>query len=477
MKNIIEKNIKKNNIRIILKKSTFIFMLATFLFSVSCESLDMFVRKGHNGENLYELELYGENIASSANINIVDLHGFNIQDFNDANVARYIKYYQTSARNWMQVMLDRAEPYKDYIRQVFLEEGVPLDLMYLPMIESSFDPHAVSRVGAAGLWQFMPRTGEIYGLKINYWVDDRFDPERSTRAAAKHLKMLNKNFKNWVLSLIAYNAGGGRVSRAIKKAGSNNFWELARMEALPEETRNYIPKFVAAVIIAKNPETFGFTVKKPNVIFPQGDIVYIDDAADISIIADAIDVPAEDIKILNPQLAQGVTPPSSVRYPLRVPQGKGEIFESTFGSIPKEERITFRRHIVRMNETISHLARFYNVPQFAILDLNKMGSRSTLQIGQNILIPIRGLDNAKQVDMLQYETEQQRIAEGKFVEFANLPPPDYDYKDIIYCILPGDSLWNIAVKFKIDIDQIKAWNKMKSNTLSIGDEIFLRIPQ
>jgi len=461
----------------IAKNIICLFMAFVLIFTSACESYDMFVRKGLKGDNLFELELYGENLSKSSNIKIIDLHGFNIDNFHDERVNRYIKYYQTTGRNWMQIILDRGQPYLEYMRTVFIEEGVPEDLIYLPMIESSFNPHAISRVGAAGLWQFMPRTGAIYGLKMNYWVDDRFDPERSTRAAAKHLKMLNKNFKNWVLSLIAYNAGGGRVSRAIKKAKSNDFWELSRQKALPEETINYIPKYIATVMIAKNPERFGFKINKPNVIFPQGDIVYIDDAADLSIIANAIDVPASDIRILNPQLAQGVTPPSSIRYPLRVPKGKGEVFDKTFGSIPKEDRVTFRRHTVKMNETISHLSRFYSVPQSAIIQLNKIRYASSLQIGQNVLIPIRGLDNAEQIDVLQYETEQKRLADGKFMEFSKLPPPDYEYKDIIYCILPGDSLWNIARNFNVDIDQIKAWNNIKGNILSIGDEIFLRIPK
>lgn len=459
------------------KKIGGLLMAVLLLFSISCESYDMFLRRGIKGENLFRLELYGENLSGSSGVKIIELHGFNIEDFHDEKVNNYIKYYQTSGRKSMQTILDRAQPYLAYIKTVFKEEGIPEDLIYLPIIESSFSPRAVSHMGAAGLWQFMPRTGAIYGLKVNYWVDDRFDPERSTKAAAKHLQMLNNNFKNWVLSLIAYNAGGGRVSRAIRQAGSNNFWELSRKEALPEETINYIPKYIAAVMIAKNPEHFGFVINEPNVIFPQGDIVYIDDAADISIIAETIDVPAEDIRILNPQFARGVTPPSVVRYPLRIPIGKGEVFEEKFNSVPPSERTTFRRHVVRMNETISHLSKFYGVPQSAILELNKMSRSTALQIGKDLLIPITGLDNAKQVDAMQYEEEQRRISEGKFVEFSQLEPPDYEYKDIMYCVLPGDSLWNIAMKYKIDIDQIKAWNKMSGNTLSIGDEIFLRIPK
>ena len=164
-----------------------------------------------------------------------------------------------------------------------------------------------------------------------------------------------------------------------------------------------------------------------------------------------------------------------VRYPLRIPEGKEQLFYDTFGKIPASERVTFRRHEVKMNETLSHLSRFYNVPMQAIVEINKLKSRN-LNIGQQVMIPIQGLDNAKQVDLAQYEEEQERIREGKFVYFESLPPPDYEYKDIMYHIRAGDTLWIIARKFKVDVAEIKAWNKLDSNVLSIGSEIFLRIP-
>ena len=242
-----------------------------------------------------------------------------------------------------------------------------------------------------------------------------------------------------------------------------------------QETEEYIPKYVAAVIIAKNPEKFGFKVNKPKVLFPQGDLVYVDDAADLSVIAKMIGADTEDLKALNPHLARGVTPPGMIRYPLRVPEGMGEKFNETFAKIPASERVTFRRHEVKMNETLSHLSKFYGVPINAIVEINKLKSRS-LNIGQQVMIPIQGLDNAKQVDLAQYEEEQQRIREGKFVYFESLPPPDYEYKDIMYHVRAGDTLWIIARRFHIDIAEIKAWNKLNSNVLSIGTEIFLRIP-
>lgn len=189
-------------------------------------------------------------------------------------------------------------------------------------------------------------------------------------------------------------------------------------------------------------------------------MVYIDDAADLSIIAEMIGVDTADLKALNPHLARNVTPPSMIRYPLRIPEGKEKKFYDTFGSIPAEERITFRKHEVKMNETLSHLSRFYNVPIQAIVEINKLKSKN-INIGQQVMIPIQGLDNAKQVDIAQYEEERERLRDGRFVYFESLPPPDYEYKDIMYHIREGDTLWIIARKFKIDISEIKAWNKLK----------------
>ncbi len=433
----------------------------------------MYIRKALEGVNLYELSVFGESLGRD--IKVVELRGFDVNNFRNDRVSYYINKYQGSWKPYMQKIIDRSQIYLPYIKEVFKEKGVPEDLVYLPIIESDFNTQAVSHAGAAGLWQFMPMTGAIYNLKVNYWSDDRFDPERSTKAAADHLVRLDKNFKSWVIALIAYNAGGGRISRAIQEVKSNDFEDLLKAGVLPKETEEYIPKYVASVIIAKNPEKFGFVINKPNVVFPQGDLVYVDDAADLSVIAKMMDIDTEDIKALNPHLARGVTPPGMIRYPIRVPKGMGSKFNETFAKIPASERVTFRRHEVKMNETLSHLSKFYNVPVNAIADINKLKSRE-LNIGQQVMIPIQGLDNAKQIDLAQYEGEQQRIREGKFVYFESLPPPDYEYRDIMYHIRAGDTLWVIARKFNIDIAEIKAWNKLNSNVLSIGTEIFLRIP-
>lgn len=436
----------------------------------------MYIKRGLAGENLYELQVYGENVSDESGVNIIELKGFKVEDFLDEKVQRYIKRYQGGGRASFQVMLDRSQIYVPYIKKVFREQGVPEDLAYLPIIESGFHHTALSPVGAHGIWQFMPRTGMIYDLDISWWVDERRDPEKSTLAAAKHLSRLYKNFKSWVLALAAYNAGGGRIGRAIRKHKTNIFWELSQKGALARETQYYIPKFIAAVIIAKNPERYGFKINKPAVAFPNYEKVYIDDAADLAMIANAIDDEVHTLKILNPELKQWITPPQTKNYPLRIPIGKRALFEKNFGSIPQSERVTFRRHVIRTGETLSHLSAFYNVPIKAIRDINRLKSASHVRVGKTMLIPIRGLENAKQIDMKQYKQRVAEKKEGKFLYFLDLKKPDYPHKDVIYCVDFGDTLWEIARRYNVSIEEIRAWNKLKSKYVQPGDEIFLRIP-
>ncbi|MGH9335926.1 MAG: lytic transglycosylase domain-containing protein, partial [Vicinamibacteria bacterium] len=177
----------------------------------------------------------------------------------NARVLSIIEMFQTQKREWFQEALDRGALYLPLFERILEEEGVPKDLVYLSMIESAFKPRAVSRAGARGLWQFISGTGKLYGLRQDYWVDDRFDPERATRAAARHLKDLYDEFGDWYLAFAAYNAGPRRIERAIKRSGIRDFWTLAQKRHLPRETRSYVPLILAATVIGKNPEVYGFT--------------------------------------------------------------------------------------------------------------------------------------------------------------------------------------------------------------------------
>ncbi len=442
----------------------------------SCYEYEQFVRRGLAGENLFELEVYGERMTASDEIKIIELDGFTVDDFADDTVKSYIKGFQTGGRRWFQAALDRGQLYIPYIKKIFKQYDIPEDLAYLPIIESEFVIGCKSPVGAFGIWQFMSQTAVIYDLRINYWVDERKDPIKSTHAAAKHLKRLYPNFKSWVLALAAYNAGGGKISRSIKRYKTNVFWELVQKKALADETRRYIPKFIAATMIAKNPERYGFKVNAPAVDFGHYDVVYIDDAADITMLASMIECDQKTIMTLNPELNQWITPPKAMRYPLRLPKGKAAVFNETFAQIPPEERVTFRQHTLRMGESLWQLAAFYNVPVTAIMDVNKLRSSKIVQVGERILIPVSGLGNAKQIDEKEYEARQAEIALGKYVNFKRLKPPGYDHRDVIYCVGRNETMWTIAMKLKISMDEIRAWNSLPGYFVGEGEEIFLRIP-
>lgn len=443
---------------------------------ISCYDYDQFIRRGLDGENLYELEVFGEKM-SGGDVKVIELDGFRVEDFNDEVVKGYIKGFQTGGRKWFQQSLDRAQIYLPFIRRTFEEYGVPTDLAYLPLIESEFVLSCKSHAGALGLWQFMPLTGMMYGMSINYWVDERKDPIKSTHAAAKHLKRLYPNFKSWVLALAAYNAGGGKISRSIKKYKSNNFWELVRAKALAQETMRYVPKFIAATMIAKNPERYGFKVNKPPVDYEHFDTVYIDDAADLKIVSDMAHVNYEDIKTLNPELNQWITPPKVLRYPLRLPKGTGEPFMNTFSAVPPSDRVTFRQHTMRTGETLSHLAAFYDVPMQAILDINRIRNASLLQVNQMMLIPVRGLSNARQIDEKEYDKQVEETKIGKYVHFKKLKRSATPTRDVVYCVGRNETLWTVAMKYNVSMEEIKAWNGLSGFYVSDGQELFVRIPE
>lgn len=453
-----------------------VFAALITLTQFSCYEYEQFVRRGLAGENLFELEVYGEKMTAADEIKIIELDGFTVDDFADDTVKSYIKGFQTGGRKWFQAALDRGQLYLPYIKKIFKQYDIPEDLAYLPIIESEFVINCKSHAGAYGIWQFMAQTAVIYDLRINYWVDERKDPIKSTHAAAKHLKRLYPNFKSWVLALAAYNAGGGKISRSIKRYKTNVFWELVQKKALADETRRYIPKFIAATMIAKNPERYGFKINTPVVDFGHYDVAYIDDAADIKMLAAMIECDQKTIMTLNPELNQWITPPKATRYPLRLPKGKAAVFNETFAKIPPEERVTFRQHTLRMGESLWQLSAFYNVPVSAILDVNRLKSSAVVQLGQRILIPVSGLGNAKQIDEKEYEARQAEIALGKYVHFKKLKPPAYDHRDVIYCVGRGESLWSIAMKYRLNLDEVRAWNSMQGYYAGEGEEIFLRIP-
>src|SRR5271166_109126 len=241
-------------------------------------------------------------------------------------VAGYINYFSTRGRGTLERALARSGRYHDMIQRVLKEEGVPQDLIYLAQAESGFHPLALSHAGARGMWQFMASRAKGYGLERDWWVDERQDPEKSTRAAAHHLKDLYNEFGDWYLAMAAYNSGPGTVQNAVKRTGYADYWELYKRNVLPKETRNYVPIILAVTIMAKNPEQYGLgnvVTEKP---VPY-DIVTIDYPIDLRLAAECVDATASDLLELNPSLLRMTTPKAAGNFELHLPAGTASKFQ------------------------------------------------------------------------------------------------------------------------------------------------------
>jgi membrane-bound lytic murein transglycosylase D len=310
-----------------------------------------------------------------------DIKPYNIPMILNDSVENHLEYFKTRGRDIFQLWLDRSSRYIPVMKDIFKEKNLPEDLVYVAMIESGFNPYAVSWARAVGPWQFMPATGKLYGLKIDWWIDERKDPVKSTYAAAEHLKDLHNLFGSWPLALASYNAGAGKVQRAVLRTRSDDFWDLKASRYIRKETKNDVPKWMAATIIAKNPGAYGFIESKYEPY--KFDEVVVEESTDLRLIARCADCAYEEVKELNPELRRWVTPPQFSRYTLRIPAGKKEIFQAKFAAIPPEQKIKWNRHEVRNGETLTGLARQYNTTprRFA----TSTGSKEQSKSGQHLL--------------------------------------------------------------------------------------------
>ncbi len=377
-------------------------------------------------------------------------------------VLAFIKVYSTKLKPVIKASLERSGAYIERYKEIFKEQGIPEDLAYLPIIESGYKIHAYSRARAKGIWQFMKGTARLEGLKVDWYVDERCDPEKSAIAAAKHLKKLYQHYNDWYLALAAYNAGQGKIDRAIKRAKTSDFWKIAKHRwLLRRETKNYVPAFIAALIIAKNPEKYGFTdlhYQKPL----EYDTVTIDSCTDIRVIAKLCNTSVREIQKLNPFLRRVTTPINAKHFSINIPKGKKEEFLAKFKKLPPNKRVTLRYHRIRRGETLSQIARKYKTSVTAICRANGIRNRRLIRAGRLIIIPIgRDGDYYLPTIRLRDYTHNHRT---------------YRYKrgkKIRYRVRRGDSLFKIAQKYGTDVSSIKKWNKLKSNFIKPGKRLVI----
>jgi membrane-bound lytic murein transglycosylase D len=351
-------------------------------------------------------------------------------------VLSFLNFFQTPrGRAIVETGLRRAGRYRGMIARVLSEEGVPQDLIYLAQAESAFQPTALSRAGARGMWQFVAYRGQEYGLRHTWWLDERQDPEKATHAAAQHLRDLYKMFGDWYLAMAAYNCGPGNVQKAIERTGYADFWELYRRNVLPRETKNYVPIILALTLIAKDAPHYGIQAEPESPVAT--DMVKPGRAIDLRLVAETIDVDVETLRTLNPSLLRLATPDDPA-FELRLPLGSAPRFSAEIADIPPDKWVSWRRHRVAAGETLTAIAKKYRVTPKAIADANNLESTTALNTGEKLIIPA-----------IQPAAENKR-------------------RMVSYRVRKGDTFLGIADRFSVESEDLLKWNRLKSRRVRRG---------
>jgi membrane-bound lytic murein transglycosylase D len=364
-------------------------------------------------------------------------------------VTGYISYFSNRGRGVFERAYARSGRYHAMMGSILREEGVPQDLIYLAQAESGFQPTAVSRAGARGIWQFMAGRGQGYGLHRSQWVDDRQDPEKSTRAAARHLKDLYGQFGDWYLAMAAYNSGPGTVQAAVKRTGYADFWELYRRNVLPKETRNYVPIILAMTIMTKNLSHYGFddvSMDEP-VAF---DKVIVNYPVDLRLVADCVDATPAELQQLNPSLLRRITPQGAT-FELHLPAGTKEQYQTSIAAIPTAMRLWWRYPTVHSGETLASLARTYHTTPKSIAEANHLHG-SELEADARLIIPLAPGEHP----VSDTGTYARRITR--------------------YKVRRGDTVETVAENFGIPAQTIRRWNGLRGDGLQGRKVLALHLP-
>ena len=382
-------------------------------------------------------------------------------------VTNSLVYYTIKRPEVMELWLQRAEVYMPMIERIFKEEKLPLELSYLAFIESGLNPKARSWASAVGMWQFIAATGRVYGLEINWWIDERRDPEKATRAAARHLRDLYAIWGDWHLAMANYNISPRGLNRAIRRAGGKkDYWEA--YPYLPRETRGYVPGFIATAMIGLNPEEFGFESKYEGDPYNY-DVVEVDGLMPLDALAKAAGVTTQELKDYNPELLRWATPPGN-KYPLKIPTGVKEEFIAAYKDIPKEDLAeSISMHTVRSGESIGLIARKYGTTVRGIYASNENLGK-VIYPGQKLVIPLpkgsAGKISANQPTNLT-NTSRTRS--------TSRPSTPANTSKMTYRVKTGDTIGHIAEWYDVRAFEIRAWNGI-GNTIRVGQKLSIHVP-
>ncbi len=364
-------------------------------------------------------------------------------------VAGYINYFSSRGHGTLERALTLSGRYREMIERILKEEGVPQDLIYLAQAESGFHPYAVSRAGARGIWQFMGSRARAYDLHHDSWVDDRQDPEKSTRAAARHLKDLYNQFGDWYLAMAAYNSGPGTVQSAVKRTGYADFWELYRRNVLPKETRNYVPIIVAVTIMAKNPGQYGLDTITPDQEIAY-DTVKISYPVDLRLVAECVGASPGELQELNPSLLRMTTPKG--HFELHIPAGTAEKYRAAITAIPPDMRLWWRYHTVEPGDTLMSVARSYRTTLGTIAEANQLDTSANIEAGAKLIIP---------------------IAPGRH---STGDAQTYAKRLTVYHVRKNETVQTVADNLGIPPTTIRRWNRLKGDSLVGRRVLYIHLP-
>jgi len=384
----------------------------------------------------------------------VDPSEFDIPVEVNGAVEKWVEYFTGRGRKHYQRWMTRSSRYRPMMYEKLDKAGLPRDLVYLSMIESGYNAHAYSHAHAAGLWQFIPSTGRLYKLRVDYWVDERRDPAKSTDAAIAFLGELHQMFGDWRLAWASYNTGPGRVRRAVRNSGTDDFWKIASGPYLAAETDNYVPKIMAAAIIGKHPERYGFT----DIDFQDElayDEVHVEGSVEVAILAKSAGMTEEDFRYLNPALRRFATP--SEGADIRVTKGSESKFVSALAKVPKNKRLSFTKHTVKRGESLSKIASRYGVSTVAISRANRLKNINRIYVGMRLVIPRGG-----------------SVPPSSSGSSSGSSKSKSSTKVSVHTVRSGDTLSGIATRYGTSTSKLRALNGISGSRIMVGQKLKVR---